>query len=282
MSLLITSEIYLQQFKDEYSFRLTGETLYQYKLAVEQLITYCNKPFSEINSRDIRKWMFSLELKEYKAVTVKTKLAGIKLFFKYCVEDGFITKDPVKNIPFPEVEDKLPFYLQRDELFQLRQLVKGKLEQRAVIEMLYATGVRIKELVEMKIEDINWQERMITIPKGKRKKERIVLFTRECEAHLKTYLDERGDNLPFVFVNTTKTGFMCTRTVQNKFTTYSKKLGIYMTPHTLRHTFAAHLAMKGMPLECIQVLLGHNGPHQTQLYARLYHQARKVIYDQWM
>lgn len=55
-----------------------------------------------------------------------------------------------------------------------------------------------------------------------------------------------------------------------------------MTPHTLRHTFAAHLAMKGMPLECIQVLLGHNGPHQTQLYARLYHEARKAIYDQLM
>lgn len=272
----------MQQFKNEYSFRLTEETVYQYVLAVEQLITYCNKTFSEINSRDIRRWMSSLESKEYKAVTVKTKLAGIKLFFKYCVEEELLTKDPVKNIPFPEVEDKLPFYLQVDELTQLRKLVMGRIEERSVIEVLYTTGVRIKELVAIKKEDINWPERMITIPKGKRKKERIVLFTRECEVHLKAYLDEREDNLPFVFINTTKTGSMCPRTIQNEFKTYSKKLGIHMTPHTLRHTFAAHLAMKGMPLACIQVLLGHNGPHQTQLYARLYHQARKVIYDQWM
>ncbi|WML56495.1 tyrosine-type recombinase/integrase [Neobacillus sp. PS2-9] len=279
---MITTEICLKRFKDDYSFRLEESTVKQYILAVEQLITYCDKPFTKINSKEIRRWMFSLELKEYKAGSLKTKLAGVKLFFKYCIEEGLLTKDPVKNIPFPEVEDKLPSYLQSDELIQLRELVKGQIEERAVIEVLYSTGVRLMELVEIKKEDINWHERIITIPKGKRKKERIVLFTRECAEHLKAYLDVREDTLPFVFVNTTSTGSMCPRTVQLNFQTYTKKLGIHMSPHTLRHTFAAHLAKKGMPLECIQVLLGHNGPHQTQLYARLYHQARKEIYDQWM
>lgn len=279
---MITLDHCLKHFKDDYSFRLDEKTVNLYIIAVEQLIAYCDKPFSEINSKDIRRWMSSLELREYKAVTVKSKLAGIKLFFEYCIEEGILTKDPVKNIPFPEVEDKLPRYLQRDELLQLRQLVKGQLEERAVIELLYATGVRLMELVEIKKEDINWSERIITIPKGKRKKGRFVLFTRECGEHLKAYLDLREDTLPFIFVNTTCTGAMCPRTIQSKFESYTKKLGIHISPHTLRHTFAAHLAMKGMPLECIQVLLGHNGPHQTQLYARLYHKARKEIYDQFM
>lgn len=279
---LITSEISLKQFKDEYSFRLEEKTVNMYILAVEQLMAFGDKPYSEINSRDIRRWMASLESKEYKAATVKSKLAGIKLFYKYCTEEGLLAKNPVKNIPFPEVEDKLPRYLQQDELFQLRQLVKGKLEEKAVIEMLYFTGVRLMELVDMKKLNINWKERMITVPKGKRKKERIVLFTRECAEHLRAYLDTREDTLPFVFVNSKGTGPVCSRTIQLKFESYTKKLGTHISPHTLRHTFAAHLARKGMPLACIQILLGHNSPHQTQLYARLYHEARKELYDQWM
>ncbi|KIY23717.1 hypothetical protein UB32_01380 [Mesobacillus subterraneus] len=272
----------LKQFKEDYRFRLEEKTVNLYILAVNQLLAFCEKPFTEMNAKDIRGWMSSLESREYKVATVSSKLAGIKLFFKYCIEEGFLTKDPAKKIPIPKSEDKLPRYLQRDELLQLRQLVKGKVEERAVIEVFYATGVRLMELVDMKKEDINWSERMITIPNGKRKKERIVLFTRECAVHLKAYLEKREDSQPFAFVNTSRTGPMCSRTINLKFQGYTKKLGIHLTPHTLRHTFAAHLAMKGMPLECIQVLLGHNGLHQTQLYARLYHQARKEIYDQWM
>ena len=279
---MITADNGLKQFKEDYSFRLDEKTVNLYILAVRQLFDFCEKPFTEINSKDIRRWMSSLELQDYKAATVRSKLAGIKLFFKYCIEEGFLTKDPVKNIPVPEATDKLPKYLQRDELLELRQLVKGQTEERAVIEVLYATGVRLMELVNIKKEDINWSERIIAIPNGKRKKERIVLFTRECAEHLKAYFEIREDTQRFVFVNTTGTGSMCSRTIQLKFQTYTKMLGIHISPHTLRHTFAAHLAMKGMPLECIQVLLGHNGPHQTQLYARLYHQARKEIYDQWM
>ncbi|MBY6054034.1 phage integrase N-terminal SAM-like domain-containing protein [Cytobacillus firmus] len=82
-----------------------------YILAVEQLMAYYDKPYSEINSRDIRRWMSSLESKEFKAATVKSELAGIKLFYKYCTEEGLLAKIPVKNIPFPEVEDKFtPLY----------------------------------------------------------------------------------------------------------------------------------------------------------------------------
>jgi site-specific recombinase XerD len=91
---MITLEKCLQQFKEEYSFRLTDGTLLQYIIATEQLIDFCNKSIYEIDLKDIRRWMSSLDSKEYKAVTVKTKLAGIKLFFKYCVEDGFLIKNP--------------------------------------------------------------------------------------------------------------------------------------------------------------------------------------------
>ncbi|CAM3789231.1 hypothetical protein GCM10009865_49170 [Aeromicrobium ponti] len=103
--------------------------------------------------------------------------------------------------------------------------------------------------------------------KRKRKKDRVVLFERECAEHLKAYLDTREDTIPFVFVNFKSTGQMFPRTIQLEFDCYTKRLGVHISTHTLRHTFAAHLARKGMPFACIQVLLWHNGQHQTQLYA---------------
>ncbi|MEH6938315.1 tyrosine-type recombinase/integrase [Bacillus sp. JJ664] len=99
---------------------------------------------------------------------------------------------------------------------------------------------------------------------------------------LQAYLQMRKDKLTFVFLNSWKNGQVGKRTIQYDFNEYTKHLHFHITPHTLRHTFAAHLAIKGMPLECIQTLLGHNTPHQTQLYARLYAHVRKEIYDEWM
>ncbi|WP_413789613.1 tyrosine-type recombinase/integrase [Metabacillus rhizosphaerae] len=110
----------------------------------------------------------------------------------------------------------------------------------------------------------------------------MVLFTRSCGEYLKKYLEERDDILPFVFINPSATGPACIRTIQDRFNRYKKDLGIHLSPHTLRHTFAAHLAIKGMPLAFIQDLLGHDSPHQKQLYARLYSHARKEMYDEWM
>lgn len=92
----------------------------------------------------------------------------------------------------------------------------------------------------------------------------------------------RNDDHPFVFLNDYGKRSICARTILKWFNAYEEKLGTPMTPHTLRHTFAAHFAIKGMPLSGIQVLLGHDSPYQSQMYARLYNQARKDMYDQWM
>jgi len=279
---LLTHETCRQQFMDEFAFRLEDKTLDLHQKAVEQLLDYCGKLFNEITPKDIRKWVLYLETEGYKPVTIKTRLAGVKLFYRYCVEEQSIKESPAASVPFPFVEDSLPKYLEIEQLEQLRKLVEGKVRDRAIIELLYATGIRISELVQMKKEDIDWSERIIHIPRGKRKKGRIVLFTRNCGQYLQKYLDQRSDDLPYLFINNKRTNSICKRFIQYKFNDYKKELGFHVTPHTLRHTFAAHLAMKGMPLECIQVLLGHDTPHQTQVYARLYSHFRKQMYDQLM
>ncbi|MEY9971302.1 site-specific recombinase XerD [Lysinibacillus sp. RC46] len=190
-------------------------------------------------------------------------------------------KERQKSITDREIQNRCPSDFM-EQVTRLRELAKDAQYYRVVVEILYTTGIRISELSAMKKEDINWSERSIVITKGKRKKSRIVLFTRECGEQLSRYLKGREDDMPNVFVNTTGKGPICHRTVQKKLAEYGDQLGMKITPHTLRHTFASHLAMKGMLLSCIEVLLGHEEMQHTQLYARLYDHARKETYDQFM
>ncbi|MCR8847765.1 tyrosine-type recombinase/integrase [Rossellomorea sp. SC111] len=279
---MISSEECIQNFILEYSFRLNEKTIDLYQKAVRQLFNHCEKVFNEVSTKEIRNWINYLDDNDYKPATINSKLFGIKLFYKYCAEEGLISSNPAVAISLLELEDSLPHYLQVEQLMQLRKMVEGNTKERAIIEVLYSTGIRLGELISLRKENINWSERLINIENGKRKKGRIVLFTNMCAEHLKIYLHQRKDDLPYVFTNATSSGPVVKRSIQSKFETYEKNLGIRLTPHTLRHTFAAHLAQKGMPIECIQVLLGHISPYQTQIYARLYSHARKMMYDEWM
>lgn len=280
---MLSFEACMKQLKDDYSARFEPATLKTYQLAVEQMLTYCQKPYWQITKKDIRGWLFHLGTMQYKAGTIQNKLKALRLFFRYCQEEGLIIDNPVESIPLPNVEDRLPYYLKKKQFEQLRELPSGNLKQRAVIELLYATGVRLQELANIKLEDVNWTERIIMIPKGKGKRERVVLFTRDCEEHLNAYLQTRKDDLPYLFLNQlgTQRGIP-TGTIQGWFRTWKKQLGFHVTPHTLRHTFAAHLAQKGMKLPAIQVLLGHENPNNTKIYSRLCEEAQKQKYDEWM
>ncbi|MEH7080942.1 tyrosine-type recombinase/integrase, partial [Bacillus velezensis] len=216
--------------------------------------------------------------------TISTKLGGLKTFFTYCCEEGVLSTNPAVGISV-QMEESKPSYLSLTDLTKLRQLVnKCFLAERAIIEVLYATGMRISELSNMRREDIYWNERIIQIQKGKRKKGRIVLFTKDCEVHLKAYLDTRMDDFPYVFVSPRYADRPIRISYVGKIfkEIYSKQLGIRVTPHTLRHTFAAHLAQKGMPFDYIQILMGHESPQQTRHYARLYNHARKELYNEFM
>jgi site-specific recombinase XerD len=280
--LMNTHEEMIQRFIEDYSFRLNPDTMHLYQLGITQLFDYCQKPIDKIKAREIRNWLGHLEEKGYKPATTNTRLAAVKLLFKYAIDEKIITNNPVESIPQLSMEEKIPRYLKMNQLTQLRDLLKGNKRERAMVEFLYVTGVRLSELAAIKKEDIHWSERIINITNGKRKKGRIVLFTRPCEEYLKAYLQEREDDFPFLFVNAYETGPINIRSTQQKFQDYANQLGFKFSPHTLRHTFAAHLAIKGMPFECIQALLGHDQPHLTQIYARLYNQARKEMYDGFM
>lgn len=276
-----TKEV-IKQFQLDYQFGLQSRTLRRYIHTVNQFLAFVEKPIDSIAKRDIRNWLKKLSETGYKTTSIQTKLIGLKTFFKYCREEEFTQGNPAETVPFPKQEETLPRYLTREQLTQLRELVEGKLLERTIVEVLVSTGVRISELAAMKKEDINWSERSILIPQGKGKKGRIVLFHSACAEHLKAYLNSRMDDLPFVLLNPRGTTSIRTGWINKKFEGYSNQLGVHVTPHMLRHTFTAQLAQKGMPIEAIRILLGHDSPHTTQLYARLYDHARKEQYDEWM
>ncbi|MGX9133254.1 tyrosine-type recombinase/integrase [Rummeliibacillus sp. JY-2-4R] len=272
----------MKKFKEDYEYKFVTSTLSAIQCNVYQFFAYCKKSIQDVTSSDIRSWLIQLHEDGYASTTVRTKLFRIKPFFGFCLEEKIITHNPTVSIIIPEEKQITPRYLEIDQLNQLRQLVSGKLRQKAAVELLYATGVRIRELCAIKQDDINWSERSILIQNGKGKRERIVLFTNECGNHLKAYLQERTDSLPFLFINRYENGPISPRAIQRWFENYQKELGIQISPHTMRHTFAAHLAIKGMSQLYIQALLGHEIPRHTELYTRLYNHARKQQYDEWM
>lgn len=271
----------IEQFEKDHQMRYAPKTIKHYQFTIRQMQDHLGIPYHQITRKNIRDWLLVLEEKGYKPTTIMSKLIGLKTFYKYCLEEGIITSDPVADIPFPKVEQNMPKYLTKPQIVSLQQQVAGRLLERAIVEVFLTTGVRISELVAIKKEDINWTERSLRIPEGKWKKERIVLFSIKCGEYLKAYLESRVDELPDVFVNQQANARIRPQTINAHFISYSKRLGFRVIPHMLRHTFAAQLVQKGMPLACIQQLMGHNSPQTTQLYARLYNQARKEMYDRW-
>lgn len=270
----------LQSFFQDYQIRFSSETIRGYKIALNQFFLFCNKDYDHVKATDIRAWLASMEEQGLKQRSIHLKLSAVKSFYRYCTEENNVKKNPTLTVNTPKIDDSLPYYLSKRKVVQLQELTKNNLRDRALVETLYATGVRISELLNIWIEDIKWETRQIWIRKGKGNKERFVLFTHECALRLKTYLDYRDEDSVYLFCNL-RGGPLSRVFVQQQFQTYSERLGFRVTPHTMRHTFAAHLAEKNMPQSYIQELLGHVNINSTRIYTRLMEHARKKKYDQY-
>ena len=270
----------LQDFFLDNQNLFSPETIRSYRLSLRQFFSSCPKDLTEVKAKDIRKWLEELNNAELKATSIQIKLAAVKSFYEYCTEENLIHKNPTVTVKTPQKEDSLPYYLTRRQLALLRELTKTSLRDRAIVETLYATGVRISELLQIRLEDIKWDTRQILIRKGKGNRARPVLFTYECAERLKIYLERQNVNSQFLFPNS-KGQPISRQLVQKLFRGYSDVLGFKVTPHTLRHTFASHLAEKGMDFTSIQELLGHANINSTRIYTRLMNNERKKLYDQY-
>ncbi len=219
--------------------------------------------------------------KGYRDTTTARKVAALKSFFTFLAQNGVIDEPPTESLGSPRVGRSLPKYLTEDEVERLLQeaekagTVEGQRDSN-ILELLYATGLRVSELVSLNVQDVDFEESYIRCW-GKGAKERIVYAHERALDGLQDYLSSSRMSLigakkdePALFVN--HRGERLTRQwVWNILKTYSQRAGIdrKITPHTLRHSFATHLLQKGASLRHVQELLGHSSISTTQVYTHL-------------
>ncbi len=265
---------------DDHKARFSLETIRSYKISLNQFFLFLGKNYDEVKAMDVRAWLASMEEQGLKPRTIHLKLSALKSFYHYCMEEKKVTRNPTLTVHTPQKDDSLPYYLTKRQVALLQELTRNDPRDRAIVETLYTTGVRVSELLQIKLVDIKWETRQIWIRKGKGNKERFVLFTHECAERLKTYLQQRKHNNEYLFANN-RGGHLSRVFVEKKFQEFTTALGFKVVPHTMRHTFAAHLAERNMPQSYIQELLGHVNINSTRIYTRLMEHARKKQYDQY-
>lgn len=248
---------------------------------------------AEIDRLTIREWMASLH-DDHKRSSVARKLASLRTFFQFLVRDGRLESNPAKQVATPKIERKLPEHLTIEDAIRFIETPDINTDlgrrDRAILEFLYATGIRVGELVSIDTGDIDLGERLVRVF-GKRKKERIVPFGEPAAQALMLYMEstrgrflaecpETEREMNAVFLHR-RGGRLTTRSVGRMIDKYIKLCADIhsISPHSLRHTFATHLLDGGADLRDIQELLGHARLSTTQIYTQVSMEKMIEVYD---
>lgn len=245
------------------------------------------KKCSEIERSHVRNFIEFLNENGYTVASVERKLACLKSFFNFLVGEGVVASDPTADFNLPKKAKRLPKALSFSEMIKLLHSVSGKdpwlLRDAALLELLYATGLRASEIISLNISDINFSVYFVRCL-GKGSKERIVPVGRVAMEAIKKYLDEGRPKFPIkdeeaLFLD--KNGKRLTRQgLWEIVKRYVKKAKIKekTSPHTLRHSFATHLLEKGADLRSVQEMLGHSDISTTQIYTSVSRERLKRMY----
>ena len=240
-----------------------------------------------ITRADLEAYVLYLEENQFAAATISRNIAAIKAFYHFMNKQGTVSEDISESLKAPKIEKKMPEILSMDEVIRLLEQPGGdspkEIRDKAMLELLYATGIRVTELITLKMSDINLQMGSLVCREGS--KERIIPFGKEAKNALIRYLDgvresmvENGQS-DILFANCSGKP-MSRQGFWKLVKYYAKKAGIEedITPHTLRHSFAAHLVENGADLRSVQEMLGHSDISTTQVYANLSHNRIRDVY----
>jgi len=236
----------------------------------------------------IRGFLAYLQEKKISKRTAARKLSTLRSFYKYLAVEGFVQENIAKSISTPKTSKKLPLFLYPGEIEALLSAPENDvlgIRDKAIMELLYATGMRVGELVLLKTNDINFGSNYIIVF-GKGSKERVVFFGQKAEESLDKYLKEsrpfliKDINCDSLFLNKNGTAISA-RSVRRIIDKYVKiaALNSEVSPHTLRHTFATHMLNNGADLKTVQELLGHSSLSTTQIYTHVTKERLKEVYD---
>ncbi len=257
-------------------------TLSSYRRDLGQLAAYLESrelALSRVDNVHIRGFMAELHERKLKRSSLARKLAAVRSFFQFCVKKGWLAENPARIVATPKQDKRVPSFLSEEEVTGFLETPRSgrplDLRDRAILELLYATGIRVSELVGINQEDVNFKERLIRI-RGKGKKERLVPFGRIAGERMTAYLGVRptllkgevGEKALFLNYQGSR---LTARSVERIVDKYIRLTAVRrkISPHSLRHSFASHLLSRGADLRVIQELLGHESLATTQKYTHL-------------
>jgi integrase/recombinase XerD len=273
---------------------LASNTLSAYRRDMAKFEDFAKKRKLALNAvkrDDLVDFLASLYRQKLESKTVARHLVTLRNFFRHAQVQGVISEDPTAHLESPKIRRSLPGYLRLEEVEKLLELPDQKtplgLRDRAMLEVLYSTGLRVSELTSLRVTDLDMKVGCVRCI-GKGDKERLVPVGRKALGIVERYLRDgrtaligpgRGSAGAFLFVN--RRGGRISRVgVWKIFSAYGRKAGLRvpLTPHMLRHSFATHLLERGADLRSVQLMLGHSDISTTQIYTHVVEERLKQIY----
>lgn len=279
---MTTKEQFFEHLKFDLNY--SDQTIKSYGQDIdsfEEFLKFVNLSIEQANTQTIRDYL-SKEIEEGKSkVTCCRRISALRHYFEFLVRINVLSKNPFLLINSPKKEIRYPeaLYLEQiEELFKKNRerTDELKLRDQAIIELLYASGLRVSELVNIKLSQIDIKNRVIRVM-GKGRKERLVMFSKSCQSTLLDYFNSLSLTTNDYLFSNAKGDQLTTRGVEYILKKIEEKTGIFigLYPHLFRHTFATHLLEGGADLRVIQDLLGHESINTTQVYTHVTPEAMK-------
>lgn len=277
---------YLDKFLSylEIEKNYSDHTILNYRLDLEHFIEFQgNTPLDKIDYLFLRRFLAELRTKNLKPRSLSRKLSSIRSFFKFLHREGLIKNNPATLLMSPKLDKVLPKFLSEEEAAKFVETPSvdssfGK-RDKAILETLYSTGIRVSELVGLDIDGIDMIGNIAKVA-GKGKKERLVPIGNAAIFAIKDYIDSRKHRSRALFLNKNG-GRLTDRSVRNIVNKHIINVSATknISPHTLRHSFATHLLDRGADLRSVQELLGHVNLSTTQIYTHVTTDRLKKVYD---
>ncbi len=275
----------------QYEKRFSNHTLVAYSNDLKQFYDYLQttyeiKQLAEINHTVVRSWVVSLMEQKISPRSVNRKITTLKTFYKFLLRQNIVTENPMLKIQSPKVPKHLPVFVEKEKMNLLLDTIDFGDDAEAqrnklIIELFYATGMRLSELINLKQHNIDFSSCQLKVL-GKRNKERIIPFNNQLKNQLELYIQSKPNiEDEFLFVNKSgkklyeKLVYRIVKQYLSEVTTINKK-----SPHVLRHTFATQMLNNGADLNAIKELLGHASLSSTQVYTHNTVEKLKSIHKQ--
>ena len=263
-------------------------TCSNYRLDLVQFFAFLgHRRIEAVTPLEIRRFVAHLSTAQRSRRTIARKLSCLRSFFRFLCREGTLEHNPAAAVPTPRLERRLPSFLDEGQMTRLLATPPTKkwqgLRDRALLETLYSTGIRVSELVGMHVEDLDEISGTIMV-RGKGKKERLCPIGKTALRAIHVYLARRPKTLraPYALFVSQKGTRLTVRQMDRLLAGYVRAAGLpaSISPHSLRHSFATHLLDRGADLRSVQELLGHASLSTTQLYTHITPQRLKKVYDQ--